>query len=119
MAVIGKVDKHSGVPAYLQIMNMIKSEIILGRLRVGDKLPPVRVLQKVFDVNVNTVVRALEKLVAEGVLESRHGVGYFVRESSDLEGDVLEIVKECVERLKERNIDRITAQLLIEEVWRE
>lgn len=42
-----KVDKHSGVPAYVQIVNMIKSEIILGNLQQGLQLPTVRELQAI------------------------------------------------------------------------
>ncbi len=32
-----KFDKHDGVPAYIQIMNIVKRGIMLGRLENGDK----------------------------------------------------------------------------------
>lgn len=70
-----KVDKHSGVPAYVQIVNMIKSEIILGNLQQGLQLPTVRELQAIFDVNINTVLKAFEKLKAEGFIEAEQGLG--------------------------------------------
>jgi len=65
-----KVDKHSGIPAYVQVMNQVKTEVILGRLVPGNQLPPVRELETMFDVNVNTILKALDKLKSEGVLSS-------------------------------------------------
>jgi GntR family transcriptional regulator len=50
-----KVDKHSGVPAYIKIMNIVKKEIMFERLKIGDQLPPVRELASRFGVNTNTV----------------------------------------------------------------
>ncbi len=112
------VDKHSGIPAYLQIMNIVKKEIVIGNLKAKDQLPPVRELQKTFGVNVNTVMRALEKLQIEGVLESQHGVGYFVKESKMVKPEVIEILKRSVRELKEAGIDLNTTVLILEEVWK-
>lgn len=74
-----KVDKYSGIPAYLQIVNMIKSEILLGNLQNGSQFPSIRDLQVIFDVNINTVIKALEKLKNEGYIESEQGIGYFIK----------------------------------------
>ncbi len=112
------VDKHSGIPAYLQIMNIVKKEIMIGNLKKGDQLPPVRELQKTFDVNVNTVMRALERLQMEGILEARHGVGYFIKESEVIKPEVIEILEKSVQELKRMGIDLNTTILILEEVWR-
>ncbi len=112
------VDKHSGIPAYLQIMNIIKKEIVIGNLKSQDRLPPVRELQKTFGVNVNTVMRALEKLQTEDILEAQHGVGYFVKESKIINPEVIEILKKSVKELKEMDMDLNTTMLILEEVWR-
>ncbi|MEW9082202.1 GntR family transcriptional regulator [Caldanaerobacter subterraneus] len=113
-----KVDKHSGVPAYLQIVNMIKSEILLGNLQKGAQLPSVRDLQVIFDVNINTVLKALEKLKNEGYIESEQGVGYFVKKDIDVNKEVIEIIRECVSKLKNCRIDYYTTMLIFEEVWK-
>ncbi len=112
------VDKHSGIPAYLQIMNIIKKEIMIGNLKEQDQLPPVRELQKTFNVNVNTVMRALERLQMEGILEAQHGVGYFIKESKMIKPEVIEILEKSVKELKEAGIDLNTTILILEEVWR-
>ncbi len=111
------VEKHSGVPAYLQIMNTIKKEILIGNLKERDQIPPVRELQKIFRVNVNTVIRALEKLQVEGILEAQHGVGYFIKKSKMINPEVIEILRKSVEELKEMGVDLNTTILVLEEVW--
>ncbi len=71
-----EVDKHSGIPSYLQIMNQIKKEIIMGNLKEGDQLPPVRELSTIFKVNINTILKALDKLETSGYIEAQHGIGF-------------------------------------------
>lgn len=113
-----KVDKHSGIPAYVQIVNMIKSDILLGSLQKGEQLPTIRDLQTIFDVNINTVLKALEKLKAEGFIEAEQGVGYFVKKDIDIDLGIIEIIKNCVDKLKNYQIDFYTAMLIFEEVWK-
>ena len=111
-----KVDKHSGMPAYIQIENMIKSEILLGNLQKGTQLPTVRELQNTFDVNINTVIKALERLKAEGYIQAEQGVGYFIKKDVDIDQMVIKTIRECISKLKKDGIDYYTAMLIFEEV---
>lgn len=113
-----KVDKHSGVPAYLQIVNQIKTKIMTGRLKKGMQLPPVRELESIFDVNVNTILKALERLKLEGIVEAEQGVGYFISENIPIDKEVIESIKKVVGELKSKRIDLYTTIALIEEVWK-
>ena len=113
-----KVDKHSGIPAYVQVMNQVKTEVILGRLVPGDQLPPVRELETMFDVNVNTILKALDKLKSEGVLSSEQGVGYFVTSNIAIESSIIDELGEFVRKIKNVGLDLYTTILLIEEVWK-
>lgn len=113
-----RVDKHSGIPAYIQVMDIIKKEILLGNLKIEDQLPPVRQLQEIFDVNVNTILKALERLQLDGIVESRHGVGYFVTSNKSAKADVIKLLSETVEQLKSMGIDLHTTILIMEEVWK-
>jgi len=112
-----KVDKHSGVPAYLQIINRIKAKVIIGQLKKGTQLPPVRELERIFDVNINTILKALERLKIEGLVEAEQGVGYFISGDIDIDRDVVNTVENLVQRLKSKNVDLYTTLALIEEVW--
>ena len=73
------IDGRSGVPPYLQIVHQVKQAILLGRLRVGDQLPPVREVVSKIAINPNTVFKAYRDLEHLGVLEMRPGHGTFVR----------------------------------------
>ncbi|MBT1247490.1 MULTISPECIES: winged helix-turn-helix domain-containing protein [unclassified Thermosipho (in: thermotogales)] len=113
-----QVDKHSGIPAYIQIINMIKSEIILGKFTPGDQLPPVRELKEIFQVNINTVLKALEKLKIEGIISLEQGIGYFINKDIKISNDTIEEIKRVVKKLKKLNIDLQTIFIIFEEVWK-
>ena len=73
------IDGRSGVPPYLQIVHQVRQAILLGRLRVGDQLPPVREVVSKVAINPNTVFKAYRDLERLGVVEMRPGHGTFVR----------------------------------------
>src|SRR5205085_10713193 len=52
------------------------------RLRTGDQLPTVRQLAVDLRVNANTVARVYADLERAGILETRRGVGSFIRASA-------------------------------------
>ncbi|HPE68931.1 MAG TPA: GntR family transcriptional regulator [Thermotogota bacterium] len=116
---IRSVDKHSGVPAYLQIMNTIKKEILLGHYQRKDQLPPVRELAQLFGVNMNTVMRSLEKLANEGLIESEHGVGYFIRDVPDVDLKTIQLLQQTISLLKKQGVKLPMVLLLLEELWKE
>ena len=72
------ISTGSNVPIYRQIVDQVRRAIASGDLAVGDQLPSVRVLAERLLVNHNTVAKAFNELVRDGVLESRHGLGAFV-----------------------------------------
>ncbi|MFC8527836.1 PLP-dependent aminotransferase family protein [Nocardia sp. NPDC057227] len=62
-----------------QIYRQIKSAVLDGRLTPGQPLPPSRELARRLAVSRNTVTGGYDRLVAEGLAESRVGAGIFVR----------------------------------------
>ena len=50
------------VPIYLQIIEMMKTDIVSGKYKSGDRLPAVRDLAMETGVNPNTVQKALAEL---------------------------------------------------------
>lgn len=67
-------------PLYRRLQALIRNAIGEGRLRPADALPSERDLANELNVSRVTVRKALEGLVAEGVVEQRHGSGTFVCE---------------------------------------
>lgn len=72
------------LPIYIQIMNLIKSEIVAGEINGGDKLPSVREYSKELKVNPNTVQRTYQELEREGLVFTQRGMGTFVTEDMDI-----------------------------------
>src|SRR3954469_25346958 len=73
-----RIEASSGVPITRQIVDQVRARCASGTLKPGDRLPSVRELARQIAVNQNTILRAYERLTAEGVLELRHGEGTFV-----------------------------------------
>src|SRR5216684_1214337 len=73
-----RLDLHSGVPVYRQIIDQVCGGIASGSLAVGDQLPTVRQLAVDLSINPNTVVRAYRELELGGLLETHQGTGTFI-----------------------------------------
>src|SRR5664279_3918240 len=73
-----RLEGHSGVPVYRQIIDQVRGGIASGALVAGDQLPTVRQLAVDLAINPNTVVRAYRELELGGLLETHQGTGTFI-----------------------------------------
>jgi len=73
------LNKRSGVPPYLQIVQQVKHALRTGVLREGDRLPTVKEVVRMVVINPNTVFKAYRELENEGLIEGRTGSGTFIR----------------------------------------
>jgi GntR family transcriptional regulator / MocR family aminotransferase len=73
-----ELDRRGAAPLSRQIARTVSEDIQRGRLRPGDRLPGSRTLANTLRVNRQTVVTAIDDLVAEGWLVSRKTAGIFV-----------------------------------------
>lgn len=71
-------------PIYLQMVELIKTEIISGRLKSGEKIPSVRELAVQAKVNPNTVQKALAELERCGLIYTERTNGKFVTENKSI-----------------------------------
>ncbi|WP_079173096.1 GntR family transcriptional regulator [Streptomyces monashensis] len=76
-----RIDRHSGVATYVQIVQQTKQALRMGLLRPGDRLPTAREVVEATAINPNTVLKAYRELEREGLVEARRGLGTFVRRS--------------------------------------
>jgi len=83
-----RLDLHSGVPVYRQIMDQVMGAKAAGALVGGDQLPTVRQVAVDLSINPNTVVRAYRELEIRGVLETQQGTGTFVSHQKVKRDDV-------------------------------
>jgi GntR family transcriptional regulator/MocR family aminotransferase len=73
-----QIDRAGGLSYVRQIAKALTEEVQRGRLRPGDRLPGTRTIARTLRVHRQTVVAAIEELVAEGWLVSRPASGTFV-----------------------------------------
>jgi GntR family transcriptional regulator len=76
-----RIDPHSGVPPYRQIVHQVRQALHLGLLREGDQLPTVKDVVGQVAINPNTVLKAYRELEHEGLAAGRPGLGTFVTRS--------------------------------------
>lgn len=74
----------NNVPLYLQVIYIIKKKIISGDYQPGDQLESVRYLAGEFEINPNTIQRALSELENQGLLFSQRTRGRYVTEDTNL-----------------------------------
>jgi GntR family transcriptional regulator len=73
-----RLDLHTGVPVYRQIIDQVRGAVASGSLSAGDQLPTMRQLAVDLAINPNTVVRAYKELELGGLLETHQGTGTFI-----------------------------------------
>ncbi len=73
-----RLDLHSGVPVYRQLIDQIMGGMAAGALGTGDQLPTVRQVAVDLEINPNTVSRAYRELEIRGVLDTQQGSGTFI-----------------------------------------
>jgi GntR family transcriptional regulator len=76
-----RLDRHSGLPVYRQLVDQVRQALRLGILQPGDQLPSVRDVVEQVAINPNTVHRAYRELEHQGLVEGQAGRGTFVRRS--------------------------------------
>ena len=66
-------------PIYRQLRDRVVAMILEGGLKEGDPLPSVRNVAAEYRVNPLTVLKGYQQLVDEDFVESRRGLGMFVK----------------------------------------
>lgn len=66
-------------PIYRQIRDRVVAMILDGILKEGDPLPSVRTVAAEYRVNPLTVLKAYQELADGDLVETRRGLGMFIR----------------------------------------
>ena len=72
------IDVNSGVPAYIQLYQFFRADIVQGVYPYKTKLPSKRVTCSETNLSIITVEHAYDLLIQEGYIESKERSGYFV-----------------------------------------
>jgi GntR family transcriptional regulator len=82
------LDTKSGVPFYRQIIRMVEYNMVINKLKAGEKLPTIRGLAVALKINPNTIAKAYNELEIRGLVKTQVGNGTFI---SDKKIDLTEI----------------------------
>jgi GntR family transcriptional regulator len=99
-----RLDAHSGVPVYRQLIDQVQAAMATGTLRAGDQLPTVRQVAVDLSINPNTVLRAYREMEIRGTLDTQQGTGTFLAEKEiayakgERERNLSQLVREFVSR---------------------
>ena len=70
---------NSSQPIYRQLRDRVVHMILDGVLKEGDPLPSVRNVAAEYRVNPLTVLKGYQELVGEQLVETKRGLGMFVK----------------------------------------
>ena len=98
-----KFDESQAI--YLQIADHMNEQILTKKWREGDRIPSVRDVAKMLEVNPNTVMRSFSYLQDKGTITNQRGIGYFVSENV-----INSIKKEKMECFEKDELPRIFYQ---------
>jgi GntR family transcriptional regulator len=73
---------NDGQPIYRQLRDRVVAMILDGVLKEGDPLPSVRNVAAEYRVNPLTVLKGYQQLVDDQVVESKRGLGMFVKDGA-------------------------------------
>lgn len=79
--------ERTDLPKYMRTARLLIREISSGRLLDGEKLPPERYMASDLGIAVGTLRKALDDLVAKGLLERVQGSGNYIRHNPELAAD--------------------------------
>ncbi|CAM3413748.1 PLP-dependent aminotransferase family protein [Brevibacillus invocatus] len=72
------IDRDSPLPLIRQLYTQLRSKILQGELKAGQKLPSTRQAARELCISRNVVIEAFDQLLAEGYIESKQGSGFYV-----------------------------------------
>lgn len=94
-------DIDNNKPVYIQLVEQLKSKIISGEFKAGEKIDSVRSLAEDAQVNPNTMQKALVELEREELVFSKRTSGRFVTDDKEkIKSMKKEVANEEIRNLK-------------------
>jgi len=112
---------QANMPIYLQLVDSFKFKIASGELKAGSKLDSVRDLAIRYEVNPNTMQRALAELERDGLVYTDRTVGRFITENEELinkmrESTAHEIIGQFIRQMKRLGYSDLEALEMMKKV---
>ncbi|GEP19772.1 GntR family transcriptional regulator [Pediococcus argentinicus] len=113
---------NSTEPIYLQVARQIEDAIFTGGFHEGEQVPSTTEISREFHINPATVLKGMNLLVSQGLIEKHRGVGMFVskgahgqiiqaRQQDFYEKYVIKVVTEAVKLdISKEELNRLIEQ---------
>ena len=95
-----RIDFSQVTPIYIQIADAIEDDILLGKLKEGEKCYSQVVLAKELNINPATAAKGIRLLVERGVLEK-------------VRGQAMTVKVGAMKEIKERKVEEILGGLCV------
>lgn len=76
-----EIDENSKIPKYQQVVDTITSDIEIGLVKVGDRIPSINETSEEFYLSRDTVEKAYRILQKRGMITGVRGKGFYVTSS--------------------------------------
>ena len=111
-----RIDASSPESPFAQLRDQIRSQVLLGELVPGTRLPTVRALATDLGLAANTVARAYRELEGLGMIETRGRAGSFVS-GEGAERAAREAAHAFVDQLRSLGVERDRAIALVRRAY--
>ena len=113
---------NNHTPIYMQLHALFKKAIVTGILKPGERMKTVREIAVEYQVNPNTVQRALSQLEVDGLAHSEGTSGRFIttdtqRIASFREDAALQTLENFIQEMKTFGFTLQNVQRLINDRW--
>ncbi len=81
-----EIDEDSKVPKYLQLVDTLLTDIQVGMVEIGGKIPSINETSEEFYLSRDTVVKAYDLLRNRGIITSVKGKGFYVASTAKNQG---------------------------------
>ena len=90
---------NESLPIYVRIITGLEEAILSGEIKEEEQLPSTTYIANKYEININTVNKAVNALVDNGLVYKKRGIGMFVKK-----GAVKQLVEERRQTFKKRYI---------------
>ena len=118
------ISNNSEEPIYLQIVNQIEQQILMGEIKENEMLPSMRALAKDLGISFITTKRSYEELERQGLINTVPGKGCFVSNFNKelvYEAKMREIeekLEEAIDLSKTIGLDKKELFLILESLYK-
>ncbi len=104
------IDFDSHIPYYIQLMDMLKEQILQKKWAPGEQIPGEKELCEMYGISRTVVRQALRELELDGIITRRKGKGTFISEPKISEG-LIQKLTGFYQDMVERGLNPVTRVL--------